>query len=143
MKLIIIGLSLLLSTTVNAMSFEHAEAIYQRLVKTNHIWFAPKLVLSNSSEINAENRGYTIAIYKGMLKWVRNDAEMAFVLGHELGHSYDGNRDSELAADSYGAKVIIRAGYNKCMGARVLARLHDKGDSVHPPSDYRVQHLGC
>lgn len=142
-KSIVLTLGLLISVNTYAMTFEHARDIYKHILKANHIVFAPPLLLDKSLENNAYNTGFTISINQGMLNYVRNDDEMALVLGHELGHSKDGDIDNELTADSYGATVIIRAGYNKCIGAQALARLHDVGDSVHPPSTYRVKHLGC
>lgn len=146
-KLLVLLVSMVISVQSYAMSFDHAKEIYIRIAKANGMFIIPKLVVKNSRNINAEARGSTIVVYTGMLANVRNDAEMALVLGHELAHGRLGHSHSnipnEYAADKLGAQYSGRAGYNVCLGAKFLKRMGDKDSNTHPASIKRVARLGC
>lgn len=85
--------------------------------------------------------GY-IVISSGMLGLFEDDAEIAFIIGHELAHSIRGhyNGDSEILgiardiylpaklwkeidADAYSLKIIKAAGYEPAASLRVLMKL--------------------
>lgn len=62
----------------------------------------------------------TIRINEGL---TRNDHELAFVLGHELGHlMLRLERHGEVDADVYSVRLIKRAGYDCLKGIEVLRR---------------------
>lgn len=146
MRKLSILLMFFVTLSSHAATFSQAKAIYQRIVAANGIR-APMLTLSNSSEVNAQCGFMSISINKGMLAFVRNDDELALVLGHELAHFNLGHTSStpmnELAADSLGAKYEDRAGFNHCKGVMVLYRFHSAGSDTHPASDYRYKRLQC
>ena len=130
-----------------AMSPKETEQIYRKIVSANRISIAPRLVISNSQEVNASSAGLRITVNRGMLGFVKNQDEMALVLGHELAHYKLGHSHStpsnEYAADSLGAVMENRAGYNSCNGAAVIYRFHSHDSSTHPDSDSRYSKLKC
>jgi len=89
-----------------------------------------KIKLSLSSNINAYADGKHIIVTSGMLNFVKNDAELALIIGHELGHNTMGHirkiisnmilsglarrytRPFESEADYVGLYYIVRAGYS-------------------------------
>ena len=66
--------------------------------------------------------GRRIFVTRGMLALVGDEAELATVLGHEIGHSLAGDgttpesararRAAEVAADRTGLMLLTRAGYD-------------------------------
>lgn len=125
------------------MSQSETIAIYKQLTKANGFNRPPSLVFSNDSSVNASYGGGIITVNKGMLRFVRNKAEMASVLGHELGHytSWSYGWKGEYDADAKSFKYMSKAGYSPCEGLLVVKRFHDKGSSTHPPSDARYYKL--
>jgi len=139
-----IAICLLCTTFISkAATFEHAQEIYVKIIKANGYWSSPKLRYSPSTEINANAGWGSITINEGMLRFVRNDAELALVLGHEIGHYKLGHWSStprnEYSADAYGARVIGKAGYSVCTGARVLKRFNAPDSDTHPASIKRYR----
>ena len=130
-----------------AMSTSETEHIYTKIVKANKIVIAPILLFNNDAEVNASSSGLRITVNKGMLEFVRNQDEMALVLGHELAHYRLGHSEStpanEYAADRFGASMENRAGYNSCLGALVIYRFHTGTSSTHPNSYSRYAKLKC
>ncbi len=116
-----------------------------RLLKTNHMLVAPGLRYNPSPVVNAQCGVFSISINAGMLQFVRNDAELALVLGHELAHYKLGHRGStpsnEFAADALGAIFSSHAGYGVCTGAQVVKRFNDRSSKTHPDSNERYKKL--
>lgn len=142
----IIALCLLCTTfNLNAATFEHAKQIYMKVLIANQIRVAPGLRYNPTGEVNAKCGFWSITINAGMLRYVRNDAELALVLGHELGHyvlrHYRSTPSNEFAADAQGAYFMSKAGYNVCIGARGIKRFNDRADSTHPDSNERFYRL--
>ena len=77
--------------------------------------------------------GRRIFVTRGMLALVGDEAELAAVLGHEIGHSLAGDgltpesararRAAEVAADRAGLMLLTRAGYDPAAQADFLATL--------------------
>ncbi len=130
-----------------AMSFSHAKAIYNKVLAANHLTYKPTLILKKDGDVNAENDGVIIQINTGMLADVRDDDEMALVLGHELAHGILHHRAStipnEYAADALGAQYMHNAGYSICTGAKVLKRFGNTTSDDHPAGTDRYARLGC
>jgi len=146
-KLLIASVLLFSTPFCYSMSFSHAKAIYNKVVRANHVVFAPKLVLNPSSQVNAHAKGLSIEINRGLLNYMRSDSEIALVLGHELAHvtlhHLGSNYKNEFAADKLGAHYMQHAGYNKCSGAKYFYRMnHGKGDT-HPADKDRAHKIGC
>ena len=86
--------------------------------------------LSQTSTINAYADGKTITMTAGMMNFVKNDDELALIIGHELGHNTMGHirkivgniilsvggtrytRPFETEADYVGLYYMARAGYS-------------------------------
>lgn len=80
----------------------------------------PKVINASSNLFNK-----TVRISSGILPYIDNDDEMAFVIGHEIAHAidaYDGpvkwvvmkinTREYEYKADLIGIDLMAKAGYN-------------------------------
>lgn len=97
--------------------------------------------LSPTSTINAYANGRTITMTAGMMNFVKDDNELALIIGHELGHNAMGHirksitnfilslggtrytRPFESESDYVGMYYIARAGYNLNMVEDVWRRL--------------------
>lgn len=93
--------------------------------------------LARSTQVNAFATGRTVVMTTAMLKFLRNDQELAVVLGHELAHNIFGHRQMrnedgllrglglkpsavwkrEEAADRFGLRLMNAAGYD--LGAAI------------------------
>ena len=89
-----------------------------------------KVRLSQTSTINAYADGKNITMTSGMMSFVKDDNELALIIGHELGHNTMGHirkivsniilsvgatrytRPFETEADYVGLYYMVRAGYN-------------------------------
>jgi len=137
----------LISFQSYSMTFEHTNKIYQKIIKANKFVYVPKLKLVYSPKVNAHSGFSSITVNSAMLLFVKNDSEMALVLGHELAHYMLGhmisNYSNEFAADERGAKYARQSGYNSCKGALVILRLNSPNSPTHPSSSSRYAALGC
>ena len=139
---------LLPSLSFASVSQSTAIKIYNRILTTNRIITnAPRLIFVNDSSVNAYNSGKVIGINTGMLQSVRNESELAWVMGHELGHYYlhhrSSNPSNEYAADKAGVGIARRAGYNMCSGVKLLLRFNKNGSKTHPPAMDRYNRVKC
>lgn len=89
-----------------------------------------KVRLAQTSTINAYADGKNITMTAGMMNFVKNDDELALIIGHELGHNTMGHirkivsniilsvggtrytRPFESEADYVGMYYMVRAGYS-------------------------------
>lgn len=115
------------------------------------------LIVVEDEQINAWTDGDSVYITTGMLNFTKSSDEIAFVLGHELGHIVLGHflcseefisTINERNADKYGAYLAIRAGYNVCAGKDIWKRMVDQygagegaSDGIHPPNIDRENSL--
>jgi Zn-dependent protease with chaperone function len=142
----IIGL-LAINEVAHSLTAGQAKKVYAKLVKANKFIFTPPLYVIKSNKVNAKATWGSITIYTGMLKFLRNEHELAMVLGHELAHyklwHTRSSHKNEYAADKRGALYAQKAGYNKCYGGLFLLRFKYKPNKTHPPSKDRYKNLGC
>jgi len=116
----------------------------------------PLVILNDDSIINAWTDGTNITITTGLLKYIKNNDELAMVLGHEMGHVLNGdvNRSAnamdarylEANADKMGAFIMMRAGFDECRGKEIMRTFKDTfGDDVaaegHPDNAIRLDQL--
>lgn len=139
---------MLISCSSYAMTFSQAQGIYNQLTKANHFLTPPPLVWRHTGEVNADYDGAFIAVNTGMLKYCKNQDELAMVLGHELGHYTARNKvltsyQAEYGADKDGAVYAANAGFNRCKGALAIYRFHDPASSDHPASNDRYNKIKC
>ena len=97
--------------------------------------------LRQSSAINAYANGRSITMTSGMMNFAENDAEIAYIIGHELGHNTMGHirkivlnvilslgatrytRPFESEADYVGLYYMVRAGYDPANVEDIWRRL--------------------
>ena len=86
-------------------------------------------------DANGNANGITIELALAELI-ADSDSELAFAMGHELGHVYQmrsgsasvrrlvWNQDAELDADTWGLYFLLLSGYDPYAGAGTLAKLY-------------------
>ena len=132
-----------------SVSTNLAKIVYIKLLSKNNVKKSTGLVIVQKNEVNAGANvaKNVIILNSGMLNYVHNADELALVLGHELGHIARGdggsNVNAEYAADKLGGEYMKNAGFNLCVGAQALRRLHSNGGGTHPASEARYKALGC
>ena len=122
-------LQILLEESPNDLKVKRGEDIFSVSVEPVEICKYP-VRLSPTSTINAYADGNKITMTAGMMNFVKNDDELALILGHELGHNTMGHirkvvtnlivtlgktrytRPFESEADYVGMYYMVRAGYN-------------------------------
>lgn len=135
--------------------------IYHNLyVHTGRAGDIPPIYIVKSGEINAYATNDGIVIYTAMLEAVKNDDELALVIGHEMSHVTLGHLNMtiktdddqsvlESMADKMGAFYMMASGYDICKGREFWKRMRmDEGDYMnrdHPDMSYRYDQLnvGC
>jgi predicted Zn-dependent protease len=110
----------------NGKTAEKVLNVGRKIIHDNELKRVP-IVLANQNIKNATSNLYykTVTIYPGMLLYINNDDELAFVLGHEIAHSqeaYDGaiklmamkfnSKKYEYKADLKAIDYMVKSGYN-------------------------------
>lgn len=134
----------------------HVKEVYRNLALKAGSKNIEPLVILDSGIINAWTDGSTTTITTGLLKIIKNDDELAMVLSHEISHSLAGDVGRkgeyilqtylEANADKLGAYLMLRAGYDPCIGKeifRTFERLFgdDPSPSDHPDNAFRLDQL--
>lgn len=101
--------------------------VSRKLIHENGLKRATVFLEKNLKTVNASTKVYykSISITPSMLKYIDNDDELAFILGHELAHAqeaYDGalklvamsfnSKKYEYKADLKAVDYMVKAGYN-------------------------------
>ena len=99
---------------------------------------AADVALVNNQKSNAHAGGYFVFIDEGLEELLRDDAELAFVVAHEiahiiLGHSAPGKENElndknirasmEQAADALGIRLMVRAGYDPAAATTAIKKM--------------------
>jgi len=118
-----------LSLDENTLSIRRGDIFKTVTVKPEFVC-GYKVRLSNSTDINAYADGRNITVTSGMINFVQSDAELALIIGHEMGHNTMGHirkivgnlllsalntqytRPFESEADYVGMYYLVRAGYS-------------------------------
>lgn len=88
--------------------------------------------IETMAELQASTNGRRVRITTGMLQFLRNDDELAFVLAHEVSHVLLGHtgafdeptpRSAEAEADRLGIQLVSKAGFDTEIAARLPERL--------------------
>ncbi len=143
----------------NGIEEQKVYDVGHKIIRANNLKRAPIVVEKTPKIINAFSNQYNkkVFISKGMLPYIENDDELAYILSHELSHSqeaYDGfiklmamnanSKKYEYKADLNGIDYMVKAGYNPVaaiiMGNRILDEpLWDWGFlSSHPKGSKRL-----
>lgn len=114
----------------NGKDTEKVITIARKLIHDNELRRAP-INLSSDKSINAHSNIYTkhVVINSGILPYIDNDDELAFILGHELAHSqeaYEGpiklvamqfnSKKYEYKSDLKAIDYLVKSGYNPVAG---------------------------
>ncbi len=90
------------------------------------------LIVSNDGEVNAFTNGRRVRVTRGLVRFARKDAELAFAIAHEVSHTLlhsrggaltGGRKQMEFEADHLGLYLLARAGYPTGPAAGLLRRL--------------------
>jgi len=96
----------------------------------------PSVIILNAIEPIAVSPGNgKVLLSRGLIFQLSNEAELAFILAHELGHTALGHlppdgvapeerRALEIGADSFGVGLMALAGYDPRPAVQALAHLH-------------------
>lgn len=90
--------------------------------------------------LDPDQRGgplHEIGVTAGLLQWVQNEDELAFVLAHEIAHLLEGHthkvgdqwlssQSNEAVADHEAFQMMLKAGYDPARGVKALHRLHER-----------------
>ncbi len=149
MKYIITIGMLVFSCVCNSMSFQHAKNLFSHL--ENVSGYHVKLILNDASYVNAWiSSPYSVTITQGLLN-VCNDAQMIYVMGHEVGHinhqdyrKLKGSYYDEMNADVNGVVYCQSLGYTKkqCLSFLFKAKKmfgDVTHDGVHPKWSVRIK----
>lgn len=125
----------------------NAVTIYNNIAKANGIKNPPQLYIDlNNNEVNAYTDGKKVVLFKGILDISDNEDEIALVEGHELSHwllhHKMSNWKNEYAADSLGAKMMTKAGYDICKGKQLFKKFPAGSDKTHPSPANRYKRIG-
>lgn len=162
MLLFIIGVHdahLAFVTMCQDMQDKRYKEIYNRLIaQTGQTQDRLPFEIVDSSVVNAYTDGKKVVMHRGMLNYLKNEHEIALVLGHEIAHQmlrhvrYKQFRATqteisvaEANADKLGAVYMMKAGYDVCVGREIWRRMEkQKGNYQgydHPAYVYRYAEL--
>jgi predicted Zn-dependent protease len=119
----------------------------------------PIILYSSPKIINAQAHymDKSVYIYSGILPYIDNDDELAFIISHEIAHCidyYDGplkyfvmrinSKEYEIKADAIGIDMMVKAGYNPIAAICIMNKI--SGESVwdtwifssHPKGSVRL-----
>lgn len=121
---------------------------------------AARAELVPSTRLNAHAGSEAITVTTALVEFAGSDDELAFLLGHELGHVALGHNEDEAlglsgvarrsvesAADRFGLHAAARAGYDPRAAAEIVARLaaardqRRRIDPAHPSLPARIAML--
>jgi hypothetical protein len=148
LKLLIVALIVLIGAIFSfnkafGMTFKQAQSIYYQVAHKN-LFTVPPFKYDPTSDIDAYWTGYYVVVTQGLLDSVRNNNEMAVILGHELGHyqqaHWSDSKTNELLADRLGFTFAVKAGYSGCKGMRWILR-NGYENSDHPSGRDRYNRL--
>jgi len=148
-------------TTPYVLSQEKVSAVYDKIYAASGEDLKNKRPIKwvEDNNINAYATYYIIVVFNGLGDAVKNDDELALVIGHELSHitmghvlnkteSDEESREHESLSDKMGSFYMMKAGYNVCKGRGFflnLQKLGMKGGTSHPNTMWRYNQLnvGC
>ncbi len=106
---------------------EKVIAVGSKLLYENKINKRVPFLVARDKTINATSHRFSknVTIHQGILPYVDNDDELAFIIGHEISHSLDAyggvpawiannfnSKHYEYKSDLMGIDMMVKAGYN-------------------------------
>lgn len=123
-----------------SLSVKQIHQMYHKMCAANKIKILPIYVKSGSpcnGSLACTNL-HRITLSTELLSLVKNDDELAGVIGHEMAHAV---HKSELKSDVLGLKYAQKAGYGYCVAAQFLKGYIE--DAKHPSGAVRYKNSGC
>ena len=129
----------------NVFSQLHSTVAFEELIPDP---YSIELEIIEDGAINAYGHGGGIAIHLGLAELIADsESELAFVVGHELGHVYQSRtgeqrynpENRELDADVWGLLLSLLSGYDPYAGAGALAKLNMFAGRADLDSQYLQQ----
>lgn len=132
------------------------EAIFNKLVAASNLqnYISGEqslypLVNCNNNEIDGYTLFGTVVISAGILRQTENEGEIAFVIGHEIGHhllAHDlsgsaASPTTEWAADRVGLSLMVNAGYDSDSILTFFNKLDPQGNKTHGKPAQRIENL--
>lgn len=118
------------------------QSVAQRIMLANKIDKRITFNLNrNLNTVNASTATYTrsIDIYAGLLQYMSNDDELAFVIAHEIAHAVEtysspfkfaamryNSKKYEMKADLMAIDYMVKAGYNPIAAITVANKIFDE-----------------
>jgi len=130
-----------------------------KIINKNKLKKRIPVFVDSSRTVNAyaSSNDKQIVVYKGILNYIDNDDELAYILSHEMAHSIDfyggymkllamktNSKSYEMKADLKGIDFMVTAGYNPVaaitMGTKIFGEpYYDWGfNYTHPKGSKRV-----
>lgn len=138
---------------------EKVLSIANKIIKANKLRHRMIFFLSRDKVINASADRFfrQIIIHQGLLPYIDNDDELAFIISHEISHLLDSYEESdswvtysfygryyELKSDLRAITLMEKAGYNPLAAITVMNKILDESPclidifKVHPKGSTRM-----
>ena len=142
-KTIVTFLILFNTVAFAAVSVDDVPRVYLKLVHANQIKQLPIIVAQDTYKYCGQNyvacyNEEAIIITYDILNEIKNEDELAGIIGHEMAHAKTGD---ELEADVIGLTYAAKAGYNYCKAAQLMRNW--EADPEHPSGADRYKNTGC
>lgn len=124
----------------NGKDTEKILSVARKIIHTNSLKRAP-IMLDRSKSPNANANLYTktVSVNAGILPYIENDDELAFILSHEIAHSQEAHKGAikilamtfnakkyEYKADLKALDYMAKAGYNPVSGIIIGDKIFDE-----------------
>ncbi|MCR5260587.1 MAG: M48 family metallopeptidase [Candidatus Gastranaerophilales bacterium] len=88
---------------------ELVNRVGNKLLESNNVQKGVKFVVNTENVVNAyTDIEYAVTVYKGIIDYCSNEDELAFIIGHELGHA-DQNHVLKATGANYAGNMVIEA----------------------------------
>ena len=88
---------------------ELVNRVGNKLLEKNNVQKGVKFVVNTENVVNAyTDIEYAVTVYKGIIDYCSNEDELAFIIGHELGHA-DQNHVLKATGANYAGNLAVEA----------------------------------
>ena len=131
-----------------SVTFQQVKQVWAKMENSSGVHIPLYYIQDRHS--NAYSTAWNVTITAGLLQDLQNADQIAFVLGHELGHyvrqhyRQPNSMSQELQADKLGVYYCKKLSYKKCKSFFVRAKkvYGDRGGDIHPSWTYRLKAVG-
>jgi predicted Zn-dependent protease len=145
-----------ISERLLAASYPECNTTDEAAAKSRPRFCGIEFRVTGSYRVNAGANRHGVKITEGMLRFVRNEEELAFVLAHEMAHitlghfgslAYTGRTQLEYEADAEAVRMLAAADYDIRQAPDVLRRMSrkyrgaDRMAATHPSFEKRMHRV--